>query len=350
MLKIGKNSKIYIVAQAQKATGGTEALHQLGSALLNFGLDVKMFYLPKISAPVHKRFEHYNIPFSDRIEDSSKNVIIVPEILEYFKLFNDFPNTQKIIWWLSIDNFYESLFFENKKPIQLIFQVINKLSKILFKEPIVNLSDLSMKFCSNYKLLKNALVSKAHLHLVQSQYAKNHLMKKGFLNVEWLSDYLNDDFLFVDYKSENKGDFIIFNPNKALKFTRRIMSANPKLKMVPIHGMSLSETIGLMKKAKVYIDFGNHPGKDRMGREAALCGCCVITGRRGSASFYDDVSIPEKYKFEDKKENIENIINVIKYCINNYDIATKDFDEYRGIIKKGKSDFLKDVQNIFLMK
>lgn len=29
-----------------------------------------------------------------------------------------------------------------------------------------------------------------------------------------------------------------------------------------------------MRKAKVYIDFGFHPGKDRIPREAVMCGAC----------------------------------------------------------------------------
>jgi len=35
---------------------------------------------------------------------------------------------------------------------------------------------------------------------------------------------------------------------------------------------------------QVYIDFGHHPGQDRLPREAVQCGCVVITGKRGSGN------------------------------------------------------------------
>ncbi|MCX7738527.1 MAG: hypothetical protein N2Z80_03840 [Hydrogenothermaceae bacterium] len=67
--------------------------------------------------------------------------------------------------------------------------------------------------------------------------------------------------------------------------------------------------IDILKKAKVYIDFGNHTGKDRIPREAAMLECCVITGRRGIAKYREDVPIPENYKIEDKVENIPLILS-----------------------------------------
>jgi len=65
--------------------------------------------------------------------------------------------------------------------------------------------------------------------------------------------------------------------------------------------MPREEVIKLLQKAKVYIDFDYHPRKDRLPREAAILGCCVITRKRGSAKFFEDVPIPDEYKFEDKE-------------------------------------------------
>lgn len=57
------------------------------------------------------------------------------------------------------------------------------------------------------------------------------------------------------------------------------------LRWVPLIGMTTEEMRSCMSKSKVYIDFGNHPGKDRIPREAAISGCIVITGKRGAAAF-----------------------------------------------------------------
>ena len=62
--------------------------------------------------------------------------------------------------------------------------------------------------------------------------------------------------------------------------------------------MSRAEVREALCKVKVYADFGSHPGRDRMPREAALCGACVLTNRRGSANFAEDVPLPTLYKLD----------------------------------------------------
>ena len=53
-----------------------------------------------------------------------------------------------------------------------------------------------------------------------------------------------------------------------------------------------------MMESKVYIDFGNHLGKDRIPREVAS-GCCIITGKTGADKYKEDVYIGEKFKFDE---------------------------------------------------
>ena len=76
--------------------------------------------------------------------------------------------------------------------------------------------------------------------------------------------------------------------------------------------MTRNEIIRLLQRVKIYIDFGNHSGKDRIPRETAILKCCVMTGLRGSAKYKEDVNIPFDYKFEDKNENISKVIGKIK--------------------------------------
>lgn len=84
-----------------------------------------------------------------------------------------------------------------------------------------------------------------------------------------------------------------------------------------------------------------------MPGESAILGCCVITGKRGSAGFYEDVPIPEEYKFEDKDEDIPNIVNKINDCIKNYNDRYKDFEYYRQFIKNEPKKIIEDLKKIF---
>ena len=101
-----------------------------------------------------------------------------------------------------------------------------------------------------------------------------------------------------------------------------------------------------MKQSKAYIDFGNHPGKDRLPREAAINGCCVITDRRGSAAFSQDVPIPDEYKFEDTDDNIPQIVDKINDTLSNYNNKKHDFDEYRNKILAEHQQFISDLSKV----
>jgi hypothetical protein len=87
-----------------------------------------------------------------------------------------------------------------------------------------------------------------------------------------------------------------------------------------------------LKRAKVYIDFGNHPGMDRLPREAAMAGCIVITNKEGAAYYDEDVPIPSQYKIE--TFDVEKIHALLKKSIENYEERVHDFDAYREWISQ----------------
>ena len=75
--------------------------------------------------------------------------------------------------------------------------------------------------------------------------------------------------------------------------------------------------MALLKRSKVYIDFGPHPGMDRLPREAALAGCVVLTNREGAANFEEDVPLPSEFKFA--KFNVDVIASKLKECCNKHE-------------------------------
>ena len=65
------------------------------------------------------------------------------------------------------------------------------------------------------------------------------------------------------------------------------------------------------RRGQVYIDFGHHPGQDRLPREAAACGCLVVTGTRGSAGFHADVPLPPALKLAHPLDDLEATADAI---------------------------------------
>jgi len=128
MIEIYPNTKIYIAAPAATATGGPELLHQLAYHLKNdLNINAYMYYYPNNHPkPRHPNYEEYGIQFVNQVEDRKDNILIVPETIKGIDLLEYYPNIRKVIWWLSVDNFYLSYIFRSKSNF-FIQRIINKI-------------------------------------------------------------------------------------------------------------------------------------------------------------------------------------------------------------------------------
>lgn len=327
-LKLNENSKIYVACPANTATGGPELLHQLVYELTNLGLNAFMFYYncEKNKKPIHEAYLIYNNKYVTKIDDRKDNILIVPEVKT--SLLYKYNLIQKVIWWLSVDNFFNFLNSKNK--------IERFLKRLLYKMKIY-------PFNRRYNFNKNDHI----IHFVQSEYARQFLMKRNVSNIFYLSDYLNKRFIENQSLFREKRNIVVYNPKKGLDFTKKLIEYAKDIDFVPIENMTRDEVANLLSSAKVYIDFGNHPGKDRLPREAAISGCCVIVGKKGAANYYEDVPIDNEFKFDVTIENIPSIINKIRECLDNYETEIHKFSNYRYFIKNEQNQFYKDLINIF---
>lgn len=349
MIPIFEDTKVYVIAPARFATGGPELLHQFVYCLRNMlNIDASMYYIPQNQLdPVHPLYLGYKNPYTKEIEDSEKNILVLPEMYSYMVFSSKFQNIRKIIWWLSVDNFLISKFSYEHHILYFFIRGLNKTYKIIFRRPLFDFNDLILNYYKNRKKEFEYVLLGFDYHLVQSKYAKDFLDNIS-INNYYLSDFLNVAFLNESYSLKEKEDIVIYNYYKAPKFTNLIIQKAKDITFIPIKNMDRKQVIETLKRAKVYIDFGPHPGKDRLPREAAILGCCVITGKRGSAFYYEDVPILEEYKFDDKEENIPLIIGKIKDCLVNYEERMKDFENYREIIRNEPKRFIEDLKKIFV--
>ena len=333
MINIKKDTVVYVMCPSYSKTGGPELLHQLVHNLRKIGIKSKMIYVDTNSDSNNYTAEDFKIydieyGFENDIVDSEENVLIIPEI--YVSKINKYKNIRTAIWWLSVDNYSKNYTF--KKSLEMFG--IKRAMKLLLNGTI-------LFHRNDYK--------KANYHLCQSYYAIDFLKKNGINKSAYLSDYINDSYLqIINIEKENKEDIVLYNPKKGIEFTKKIIEKANNIHFVPIQNLTTEEIKELLLKSKVYIDFGNHPGKDRFPREAAMCGCCVITGKRGAAGFFNDVPIDGEFKFDDDEKNIAFIIKEIEKCINDYDKQVSKFNNYRKFISGEKKKFKEDIINIFV--
>jgi len=212
------------------------------------------------------------------------------------------------------------------------------------------------------------------LHLVQSAYARHYVMSNierihhserssngererddddRVLNLTEFIPHATNAYSssgnFVKKNSNGRDLDIVYNPVKGIHFTDEIirraggkraksMSCGSTvcsgIKFTPIgkgvngrDRLTGEEVVELLKRAKVYIDFGPHPGMDRIPREAALAGCIVLTNREGAANFDEDVPLPSMFKI--KNFDADEIFTILKDCCFN----DAKYEEFKAMIE-----------------
>ena len=353
---IQKKTKVFVLAPANTFTGGPELLHQVAADIKEtFRVNVKMVYLPILqSNPVHSNFKKYKLDYSSFIDDDEKNILIIPEPYHFLEHSLKYKKIKKILWWLSVDNYFGYKFRHNynkffrsiiKIPFNIL-KILNKLSDYTFG--IYTYHDYLKFIYSFSNLQKFKELKQIHLHLSQSKYAYDYL-KANFKNLKFLSDYQRDEILKNSKKIKKTKKNLICYSSKSNEFIE-IIKKTYNFKMIKLSGFNTKQMINIYKKTKVYLDFGYHPGKDRMPREAALFNNCIITNKKGSAKNKFDVPINEKFKFEEKKMNLEKISKTILNIFKNYQKELKYFKKYKRTILNEKKYFNKDLKKIFVKK
>lgn len=293
--------EIYVYTPQGFETGGIELLHQLCSELNTYnGINAYIWHERSVTIPeTYKKYGNSGV-VADLPPKGS--VLIFPE--SWAKMLNEnrFKDYTKVLY-------FESVYWYERW--------IPKEQYLKFPEGTIFLS--------------------------QSWYAYTWLKEKTGLDAIMVTDYLNDEYMNADLSKPRKRQ-ILYNPKKGLDATKRIMAELPNEKFIPIVNMTVSEVKALMEESMLYIDFGNHPGKDRIPREAAMCGCCVITNREGSAEYWEDIPILNEYKFY--KCCYWEVPKFIQRTLDNYNFVKYDFYGYREIIKSEKAWFKHGVSKL----
>lgn len=321
-IKLTPKSRVWLLAAA-RLTGGPEAIHQLSRALLDIGVDARMVYCAerKESCEVPAPFKIYDPQIAIHAEDQYEDVVIVPEVMT--SKLRSFRKAQKAVWWLSVDNY-----LMQRAPKELVAGAIRR-------EPPLWMWQM-----------------KGKAHFYQSYYAQSYLESTGINDAMSLTDYLREDAFSSSEESERlRENIILYNPKKGIRFTERLISREyPTCQWVALQGMTAEQVSRLMHRAKLYVDFGNHPGKDRMPREAAISGCCVLTGRQGSAGNDRDIPIPDFYKVDERSSDwVEEAAGKIRDVMLNFRAHQDSLREYRNLIQNQRVEFLKEVRSAFCL-
>ncbi len=318
--------KILIVCPAGAVTGGPEALHQLCAHMNSLGLPAYMCYLPfNQFAAAPKPYERYKTQ-SAPYEDKPGNLIIFPEVDPMLAL--KVKHAQAALWWLSLENFLE------RRHVSPLYDKIRYMKRVI----------------QGRRPWGGARALKTLLHLSQTEHSSQYLRSCGIEPIP-LIDSINEDFLTDRYldRIDHKQNIILYNPTKGWRITQRLIQALPQWKFEPLKGLNREQLSEKLYNAKLYIDFGHHPGRDRMPREAAMHGCCLITGRLGSAGNNIDLPIPNQYKLDSSAIDFQNqFANLASGVMNDFPKHFHAFDPYRKWLQDEPRIFKEQICQFFI--
>lgn len=323
--RVGRYEEIYVLAPSGSVSGGPEALHQLVDALRRRGHRAYISYIPKASSPTPSAFTGYDV-VAKTPRDRRGNLIVIPEI--WTGRLRSIRAAEVAVWWLSVDNFFGDRPDDDHQFAAMVRRHEASVS-----------GGLPTKAATWQELSRIR-----NLH--QSSYAARFLETRGIVS-ERLGDYVHEDFDDSDCRKPRQ-DALAYNPAKGLPRIQHLMEMFPLWKWVPVAGLARGEVNRLLAEVKVYVDFGSHPGRDRLPREAAVAGACVITGLRGSAGVREDVAIPEVYKFDENLPDYERRFGeLVSSIFSRFDVHARQFDAYRQEIRGERLAFEGDVARLF---
>ncbi len=316
-------------------------MQQAAACLRDLGVPASIYYTDQRPDPVPPRFRKYAVPWVTAVDDCERNVLVLPETL--LGIAREYVRTRRYAWWMSVDNYLNACSLPDAlRNLTYLPAILKSLVRPVLRCLRLRCRD---RFSSTWIRLRDA--SLFDLHLYQSEYARRFLLKNGIRRVQRLSDYINEEFLSDDTRVAERANRVLYNPRKGCRYTQRLISLLPGIEWLALEQMTPSEMRSAMRSSKVYADFGHHPGKDRIPREAAANGCVVIVGKRGSAQYDEDLPIGEDFKFGTSRAELHRASRCIGRCLEDYDRCVKEQDRYRGMIRGEKSLFIADIKGAF---
>ena len=278
-----------LIFSPQVATGGPEALHQLQAAIRELGGASRMVYvnLPfsvqienghllcemQDGVPVRDTYARYRPVALRESVPVANRLLVFPEVQTH-QIFEYglAQQTNVAVWWLSVDN-------------------------ALGANPALH----------DEAYRRGLFGVTAITHFYQSAYACHFLNNAGARKAVPLYDYTDEDFItayadeWAALRAAQRGRTVAYFPAKGAELAARFRASaeqfGVELDFIEIANMSKAQVREALSRAAVYIDFGHHPGKDRVPREAAITGAVVMLHDTGAARYFDDQPLETDYLF-----------------------------------------------------
>ncbi len=319
-------TKIYVLCPGNNRSSTADICHELCAVLINSGIKTFMVYLPandnfNPKNPVDEIYKSYKIPFDNGVEDSEKNILIAPEIAANFLYFT--KKTRRIIFWLNVHAFLRDIAVKTAEHFE---EILNRPMPKFFS---FNYYDSNIE------------------HWAQSEYARQFLKINGVADekIFMVTDYINQIFFDAPKISTSaKKNLIAYRKIQGSDFADIVQALTSQFEWQAVEDVTPAVVQKLFADSKIYVDFGDHPAKGKLVREAAISNCVVITSKHGAAANDFDINIPAEFKFEETIEDAVKAGEKIKSVVKNFDSELSKQNNFREKILNERKLFSEQVK------
>lgn len=346
---------LYAITSGDITSGGPELMHQLVDAVNASGGRASIVYYPfDHHFEVPKPYRAYNVPVVRWADVPRGARVVIPETFGH--LLPALKQYRPYFWWLSVDLYFRALATAQVRR-RLPSALLPLARRLARWHPvavvIVRRTKARAREAEQHQARAFAGV---HCHFYQSEYARLFLQQRGWGPAEHLGDYVNRSYLDAagGLPVDRRENLLAYNPVKGIEQTQAIIEAlrarsGDRITPVPLVNMTRDEVRDVLGRAKLYIDFGYHPGRDRFPREAAIMGACVLVNRVGSAANPIDVPLPDAYKVDDTRPGFaDEAAGKVLDIVDHFERHHAAFEDYRQTIAGEPEAFVHDVRRLFL--
>ena len=304
-------------------SGGPEATHQLVHELRALG--VPAFLVPVGRTRAAQRvadYDVYDAPERRHVPHAPGQVVVAPEV--YLPELLAMRDVRRVCWWLSIDN---SPVFRAERYAADVVAGLADRPRLREARAFV--------WLAHRELARWRPRLRDIDHVAQSHYAAEYLRRRLGVTAPLLTDYIPgaaSGAASVERPDRDRLG-VAYNPAKGHRLLRRVQLLTPDLHWLPISGLTPDGVRDRLGEATVYLDLGQHPGKDRMPREAALAGAVTVVARRGSGADDTDVALPADHKLELGRDLPQRAAALVRTILGDPATAFRRQDDYRAGIR-----------------
>lgn len=325
--------KVVVMCSAGSRTGGPEASFQLVNELNELGLAAQIWLVtqpqitaiesamgrgerigdqPELLASQSNGFEEYahylHTPFDGNFD--SKTQFVVAE--KYLHLVPYLLNARPVVWWLSVDNAFQSL-----AKINLNFLRLEQVR---------------------------------HLH--QCEYAHQVLSALGMISLP-VYDYTVVDESTASLPVESRPMRLALNAGRKVifplkRFSQQLTQAEPGLEVVLLQGLERQQVYDTLRSARLFYDMGSFPGNDRMYREAALFGTPVMALRVAGAASGTAEALADLYRPHAHEAMSGRVAQQILHMLRRPKLHAESGAKLQSRVRQERAVFREQVMQAFL--